>query len=177
MDTIFDIILYTVPLVITLIIVWVVAGYFLKHQRNQWQHEKQMRSHTDMLPLQLQAYERLALFMERISVDSLLVREQQSEGSTRDLHQHLLAVIRSEFEHNLSQQIYVSDEVWEAVKNAKERVIKMIHSAAVKVNPEGKALELSKKIIDLQMEIEVSPTRYPLDLIRQEVRKLTGTDH
>ncbi len=122
------------------------------------------------LPLRLQAYERLALFLERITVDSLVVREQDEDFTARDFHQHLLGVIRAEYEHNLSQQIYISGDAWSVVRNAKEGTLKMINQAAMKVNPDGPALNLSKKIIEIQMENDNSPTQAALDFLRNEAR-------
>jgi hypothetical protein len=124
------------------------------------------------LPMRLQAYERLALFLERITVDSLVVREQSNEFTARDFHQHLLASIRAEYEHNLSQQIYISADAWNVIRNAKEGTLKMVNRAAMQVNPDGPALDLSKKIIEIQMESDSSPTRAALEFIRNEVRQI-----
>jgi hypothetical protein len=102
----------------------------------------------------------------------LVVREQSDEFSSRDFHQHLLASIRAEYEHNLTQQIYISGDAWNVVRNAKEGTIKMINKAAMQVNPDGPALELSKKIIEIQMEVENSPSHAALDFLRSEARQL-----
>jgi hypothetical protein len=126
------------------------------------------------LPLILQAYERLTLFLERITIDSLVVREQDDDFTARDFHQHLLGEIRAEYEHNLTQQIYISGDAWNVVRNAKEATINMINRAAIQVNPDGPALELSKKIIEIQMEVETSPTQLALDFLRNEVRTRLG---
>jgi len=174
MDTISEILKYTVPALIVLLTTWLVSRLYLKQIRDQQKHELRLKYNTKTLPNRLQAYERLALFLERITVDSLLVREQSAEMSARQFHQHLLAVIRKEYEHNLSQQVYVSDNVWSVVKNAKEGVIKMINTAAMQIEPDAHALELSKKIIDLQMDVATSPTQAALEFIRKEIRQVFG---
>src|SRR6185503_18503640 len=79
------------------------------------------------LRLRLQAYERLVMFIERISPRQMIPRIYDPSMTVQDLQQALVITIRSEFEHNLSQQIYVSQNVWETVKNVKEQEINMVH--------------------------------------------------
>jgi len=167
---------YILPALLVFLTTWLLISHYARVNRQKDQHEARMRNLPKTLPLRLQAYERLTLFLERITVDSLVVREQDGNMSTRDFHQHLLAVIRAEYEHNLAQQIYISKEAWNVVRNAREGVTKMINAAAMQVNPDGPALELSKKIIDLQMESEISPTTAALDFIRHEAQFMMGNE-
>jgi len=172
MQDLLEILKYTIPaLVIFLTVVVMMKNYYKTFVRDRDRDIiLQDRKHT--LPLRLQAYERLALFLERITVDSLVVREQNDEFTARDFHQHLLAVIRSEYEHNLSQQIYISADAWNVVRNAKEGTLNMVNNAAIQVNPDGSALDLSKKIIEIQMEAEFSPTQTALEFLRKEARQI-----
>ncbi len=86
-------------------------------------------------PIKLQAYERIVLFLERISTESLIMRTVKPGMTAQQLHSALIANIRSEYEHNLSQQIYMSNEAWEMVKNAKGTVIRIINNIATKLPP------------------------------------------
>ncbi len=122
-----------VPVIITAIIAFAVVAavktiveYRLKAQ------VVEHRKSTDsiVLPLRLQAYERMALFLERIEPNQLVMRIH-SPGLTVAQEQNLLlTAIRSEFEHNLSQQIYISDSVWKEVCNAKDDIMEIISTVA-----------------------------------------------
>lgn len=172
MQAILEILKYTIPALVVFLTAMVMMRYYFKSFARDRDRDLLLQDRKKTLPMRLQAYERLALFLERITVDSLVVREQSDEFTARDFHQHLLAAIRAEFEHNLSQQIYISGDAWNVVRNAKEGTLKMINRAAMQVNPDGPALELSKKIIEIQMEAENSPTHTALEFLRNEARQL-----
>ncbi len=172
MKELLEILKYILPSVVVLITVWILVRQFLTNWENQRRHESTLLLKKTTVPLQLQAYERLTMFLERITVDSLLVRERDNTLNTRDLHQKLLSAIRAEYEHNLSQQIYISPEAWIIVKNAKEATLKMVNKAAMEVGPEESAIELSKKIIELQIELNNSPSQVALEIINTEVARL-----
>lgn len=172
MKDVLEILKYVLPSLVVLVTVWILVRQFLTNWDNQRRYELNRLLNKTSLPLKLQAYERIALFLERITVDSLLVREKDNDLDSRSFHQKLLAVIRAEYEHNLSQQIYISTETWQVVKNAKEAIIKMVNQAAMEVGAEDSAIELSKKIIELQIEINNSPTQVALDFINKEVKSI-----
>jgi hypothetical protein len=167
-----EILKYTVPALVVFLTSMVMMRFYFKSFVRDRDHDLLMQDRRKTLPMRLQAYERLALFLERITVDSLVVREQSDEFTAREFHQHLLASIRSEYEHNLSQQIYISGDAWNVIRNAKEGTIKIINTAAFQVDPDGPALGLSKKIIELQMEADTAPTLAALEFLRNETRIL-----
>lgn len=172
MDGILDILKYTLPSIVVLLTVTVLMKYYFKSFVRDRDRDLLLQDRKKTLPMRFQAYERLALFLERITVDSLVVREQSDEFTSRDFHQHLLAVIRAEYEHNLTQQIYISSDAWNVVKNAKEGTLKMINRAAMQVDPNGPAIDLSKRIIEIQMDADSSPTQAALEFLRNEARLL-----
>ena len=98
--------------------------------------------------LRLQAYERLALLVDRIAIPNLVSRTSHDGLNARDLQFILTKTIREEFEYNITQQIYVSEEVWNAVKNLKEKNLLLINQAAASLAPNAPALELSRKILE-----------------------------
>lgn len=167
-----EILKYTLPSVIVFLTVALMMRYYYKSFTRDRDRDQVLLDRKKTLPMRLQAYERLAIFLERITVDSLVVREQSNELTSREFHQHLLASIRAEYEHNLSQQIYISGDAWNILKNAKENTLKMINRAAMQVDPDGPALELSKKIIEIQMDADSSPTQAALEFLRNEARQL-----
>jgi hypothetical protein len=172
MQDIIEILKYTIPSIVVFLTAVVMIRYYFKSFMRDRDRDLLLQDRKKTLPMRLQAYERLALFLERITVDSLVVREQNDDFTVRDFHQHLLAIVRAEYEHNLTQQIYISGDAWNVVRNAKEGTIKMINRAAMQVDPDSRALELSKKIIEIQMEVETSPTNVALEFLRKEARML-----
>lgn len=100
----------------------------------------------EMLPLKLQAIERLVVFLERLRPESMVFRILQPGMQVRDLQLDLLATIRSEYEHNLSQQVYLTPQSWVAVRQAKDEMIALINVSADSVQTDAKAMELSQKI-------------------------------
>mgnify|MGYP001489654823 FL=1 len=131
--TIIEILILLIPAIIIAVTVIIIVRYYYKHSENERRAELILKNQEITLPLRLQAYERMTLFLERISPDSLLMRHNQSNITSRQLHSILLTSIRNEFEHNLSQQIYMSPKAWELVKNARSQIIKVINTAALPV--------------------------------------------
>lgn len=125
-----------------------------------------------ILPIRLQAYERIILFLERISPNSLIVRLQVPGMQALQLQKELHSLIRAEFEHNYSQQIYMSDQAWDVACSAKENVIKLINLSAQRVAPDAPAMELSQLIMDAWMKLNPTPTHTAILYIKSEVNQL-----
>ncbi len=172
METFLEILKYTLPSVAILIAIWLLSKQFVAVIQSQIHQESRKIANNKTLVLRLQAYERLAVFLERISLDSLLIREQQSGQTARQFHSHLLHIIRQEFDHNLSQQIYLDEESWKVARMAKENTIKMLNASLSAVNPEGDSLSLSKQALDFQMEATSSPAQAALEFMKNQVRKI-----
>jgi diphthamide synthase (EF-2-diphthine--ammonia ligase) len=124
-----------------------------------------------ILPLKLQAYERLCLFMERISLNNMIVRVNDPAFTSAQLQQRLSMDVREEFNHNLSQQIYISDEAWLILKRAQEEIIIIINKAAEKVDRNDRGIELAKKIFEELMQRETNPTDIALKFLKDEIRR------
>lgn len=101
--------------------------------------------------LKLQAYERLVLLTERISLPSLVTRLNQPGISAAEMKMILTENIKQEFEYNSTQQLYVSPVSWDAVRNLKEQSILIIHKVADILPPDASGTDLSKKIIEVIM--------------------------
>ena len=125
-----------------------------------------------ILPLRLQAYERIILFLERISPNNLIMRLNKPEMSSIQLQSALIKTIREEFEYNLSQQLYISFKGWEVVKNAKEETIKLINVASGKIPETASAGELVKIIFDVALEKDRLPVDVAIDEIKKEIQKV-----
>jgi len=102
--------------------------------------------------LQLQAYERLILLVDRIALPNLIQRVAQPELNAREMQSLLIHSIRQEFEHNITQQIYVSAEAWDAVRNYKEQNLLIINQIASFLPPEATGFDLNKHLLDLLVQ-------------------------
>jgi hypothetical protein len=124
------------------------------------------------VPMRLQAYERLVLFLERISPDTLLLRVKAQTHTNSDLHLALLQQIRSEYEHNISQQLYVSDETWSYVKETKERIVMLINDLSKQTHSDGDSNHFAKLILDKLIEAGESPVTPAICKLKAEARKI-----
>ena len=131
-DKILELLAYTLPSVVT----GLVAMYFFKtHAQNEDKRRNfllRKEGQGKVLPLRLQAFERLTLFLERISPSKLLIRVKPTGKDPLKYADKLIGVIEQEFEHNLAQQIYVSETAWKAVVTSKSLMIKIIRTAVFK---------------------------------------------
>lgn len=125
-----------------------------------------------ILPLQLQAYERLVLLVERINLQNLISRVFQPGLSAVDMQIGLVQTVKAEFDHNVSQQIYVSPMAWDAVKTLKEQTITLINQVGSQLPQEATAMDLNKQILELFMQAENSPSELTSQILNAEAKKL-----
>jgi hypothetical protein len=172
METLSDILKITLPALLVLLTAWILIRNLLKNDQDKRKQELILQNSRTVIPIKLQAYERIVLFLERISLESLLVRISTPGTSAGQLHSALLTAIRSEFEHNLSQQIYMSPQAWEVVRNARSNMIKIINSEFEKMPKTATGMEFSKQLLETVMELEKEPTRVAIDFIKAEVGRM-----
>ncbi|TJY36018.1 DUF7935 family protein [Pontimicrobium aquaticum] len=169
-EKIFEAILYAVPALIT----GMIAYYFFKEHTKNEDGRRRFLLHKDIqvntLPIRLQAYERMALFLERITPSKLLIRVSPTSSDENTYESLLVATIEQEFEHNLSQQIYVSDECWNIIVAAKNATIQLIRKAGL-LEKTGTADKLREVILTEMME-KRAPSDAALSFIKNEVGEL-----
>ena len=122
-------------------------------------------------PIRLQAYERMALYLERISPDSLVLRCYQPGMDTKLLQGVMTKTIRDEWEHNLSQQVYISSEAWRRIRQAKDEMMGVINSAAITIPEDADPTRLASAIFATTTEGQL-PTASALEFLKQEMREL-----
>jgi len=172
-ESILEILKYTLPSVIVFLTAFFVLKSFFNNEMKKLEQQIRSESRKDTLPLRLQAYERLSVFLERISPVNLIPRTIQPGMNAQMLKQALVQAIRMEYEHNVSQQIYVSTNVWRTVSIVKDEIIKDVNVLSASLPPDAPAKELSKRILEHYLESEhVLPTQQALDLLKVEVKKL-----
>lgn len=160
-----------IPASVVLYAVYLLVRSFIHKELELKRLEVRSRSIETVLPNRLHAYERMTLFLERMAPQNLLIRLNTGTFSSRDFHQMLLAEIRNEYNHNVSQQIYIGEEVWELIKNAKEDLIVTINDAATEVHPESTSLELAKKILEKTISKAADPVGHALSELKREIQR------
>lgn len=167
---IIELVSYTLP---TLIMAFVAYSFFELYTKNETEKRKyllQKNSKPDTLTLRLQAYERMTLFLERINPSQLLVRIAPVSNDKTDYQNFVIAQIEQEFEHNITQQIYISEECWSIIMTAKNATIKIILIAAQneKISDANQLREfILKDLFD-----KPSPSSAALAFIKNEVSQL-----
>ena len=169
---ILEILKYTLPALIVLITAYLLIKIMIKNDGDRRNKEIILQNQKTITPLRLQAYERAILLLERISLDSLILRVNKQGMTSQKLQHEILSAIRAEFEHNLSQQIYMSHQAWEVIKNAKINTVKLINTSATQVKPNSPSIEFSTNILEKIMEMEKSPTQVAIEFIKQEFNSL-----
>jgi hypothetical protein len=171
MQTFLEILKFTIPSFIVFLTAYFSIRYFIENDQERRRIELSLNNQKLITPIRLQAYERIVLFLERISPDALIMRSQQPGMTCAKLQTDLLSLIRAEFNHNLSQQIYISPDSWKVVKTAKENTIKLVNTSSDRVKPNAPAMELSKIILESVIFMEQAPCTVAIDYIKNEINK------
>jgi hypothetical protein len=141
------IITVSVAVLITATVVYIIAS------RSKTDKEDELLQKRDAasLSMQLQAYERLVILVDRIALPHVITRVNQPNLTAREMQLTLTQNIRSEFDYNVTQQIYVSSEAWNAVKNLKEQNLLIINQLANVLPPNATGLDLNKLLLEFLM--------------------------
>ena len=174
LSALFEILKFTVP---ALIVYFVVRGLFKEFLQGQQQIrllEMQQQRTDTTLPMRLQAYERLSLFCERIGVPNLLLRLRTEDMQAGALRLAMLMAVQQEFEHNLTQQVYVSEALWDIIQLARTQTTDLIVTAAENINPEDPAEQLVKALFAESERRNVTPLLTAQKAIKKEAGLLFG---
>ncbi len=163
-------------IVLCIIIALLIGGftaYMLWAQKKFTQLEGDNAKKEEGLRIQIAAYERLTLFAERIKLGALVNRLYDSSLSARQMQQVLLNSIREEYEHNVTQQLYIKPELWEAISKMKDQNAYIINQLAALAPGNATALDLNKKILDFNLgNPDATMNKLVLDALQFEVKQL-----
>ncbi len=172
MPTWLTVILEIIKISVPALIVFATVYYLLKqHLDGQYRlqaMDARKRQQKSTLPIRLQAYERIALFCERISVPSLVLRVRDDGMKAGELHLALLFAIQKEFEHNITQQVYVSENLWKIVQFARDDTMTLINQVYDQFKPDDPALTFSRALLQTAAQRPVQPLDKALEAIRKE---------
>ncbi|MFM7638171.1 MAG: hypothetical protein ACKO67_00435 [Bacteroidota bacterium] len=173
-DTIFILCLIVLPA----LLVFFTAQYMMKqHIANSVHLVKTEILKTNLntfTPLKLQAYERIALFLERTSIPALIQSYAQAGQSARGFAAAATHAIKEEYSYNVSQQIYVSTQMWTLVKAIKEQHIQLFQNISASLPSDATAADLSQKLIEYLQSMEIQPQDRGLEFMKNEIALTLG---
>lgn len=172
MNDILEILKYVLPSLVVMAASYYLLKLFLENEQKKRNTDIKMAGYKIITPIRLQAYERLVLFLERISPESLVMRVHKTDMTAAQMQAVLLQNVREEFEHNLSQQVYVSSQAWDLIRTARENIIKLVNTAATKLNDNATATDLSQKIFELSLSENKLLTKSALEFLKNEIRQV-----
>lgn len=170
MDAVADFGKIVIPALLVLYAAYLLLRSFVNRDIRMKELDIRGKSIDTVLPLRIQAYERMCLFLERISPQNLLVRLNNNGMTARDFQQLLLSEIRNEYNHNASQQVFMSSEVWDLIKNAKEDLVLTINDSASDMDTESNSLDLAKKIFEKSVNKPIDPIAHALTELKAEIQ-------
>ncbi|NVN94567.1 MAG: hypothetical protein HXX18_04690 [Bacteroidetes bacterium] len=175
MSEILEILKYVLPSLVVFASSYFLLKQFMESDQRKRMIEMKMMNKADnqqfVTPIRLQAYERIVLFLERISPNSLVLRVSEPQMNVLQLQTALIFSIRQEYEHNLSQQLYVSSKAWQIVKDAKEDLINVISSIAANIDKTADSSELAKAIFELTSAVEKMPVEIAIEILKNEIQE------
>ena len=167
-DKILESIGYILPAAVTGLVAYYMFNGFIRQQNSEKSLKLLAQKKKESLPIKLQAYERMLLFCERINPVKMLVRVKPVSENTQDYLQLLIASVEQEFEHNLVQQIYISNESWTAILATKNAIINKLKQVA---ETSDSANSLRENVI-VHYSKSLPPTDTAISFIKNEVKKL-----
>lgn len=168
---------YVLPSLVVLAGVYFIMNSFFENERNRrlfdMEGKKTANRQKIIVPAKLQAYERLILFLERINPNSALHRVRKPGMTASDLQLALISNIRMEFEHNVAQQLYVSEDAWKLVKSVKEEMVKFYNLLGAQLPKEASELDYSRAIFDYLMNSSKDlPTDTAIKFLKQDAARI-----
>jgi hypothetical protein len=171
----FDWLAFTIPSIMLFGIAYYFIQGWLKSQR-EIQNFKSLRALSKQtLPLKLQAYERLALFLERIKIDQIILRMRSHNMPAYDMSNLILITIQQEYEHNLSQQVYVSEQLWQIIHTAKEQNVHFVMEVQSRLPRDASGDDFLDMLDKAAEERQMEPLQTALKAIRLEAQKFIST--
>ena len=173
MEFFYDILKMLIPAGLVLYLTYLLVRSFLQNQMNEFSYRLRQQSKDTIVPLRLQAYERVVLFLERIRINHLLSRIGVSQYSAEELGHIAIHEIRNELNHNLSQQVYMSHQAWLLVASTVEQTIAIINSTINELEKESSGIELVKMLHEKDAKNEENDlNNQAISYIKKEIQEI-----
>ncbi len=172
MEYLGDFLKIVLPAALVLYAVYMVLRSIGSREGEKYQNDLKLKGREIAFPIRLQAYERLILFLERVNLANIISRMDKSKLNTVMMYNQILSEVRDEYNHNLSQQVYVSDKAWSLLTNSKERTIAFVNKVYSESNPEAEARIFAKSILDKMIAENQDLTGEAIQFLKEEIREL-----
>ncbi|WP_420318006.1 hypothetical protein [Ekhidna sp.] len=169
MEMVYDLLKITIPAGLVLYLAYLLVRSFLQKQLDEIAFSVRQKNQEIVVPIRLQAYERIVLLLERITPANLVSRLSSSDYTAEEFQQILIHEIRNEFNHNLSQQVYMSDSAWTYVNTAVEQTISVINSSANSLEAKAKGFDLARAILE-NTAGEEDTSKQAIKYIKEEIQ-------
>lgn len=172
MEVFLEILKYTIPSLIVFATAYFLLKLYLDDRLHYEKAKQRGEALKTTLPLRLQAYERLTLLCDRAGIPNTLLRIRMPGMSTADLRGSLMLSISQEFDHNTSQQLYVSETLWQIITLAKNETLAFISQTASQLPPDSDCEELVSSLLQGIDDMPVTPLQRAIVAIRTEAGQL-----
>ncbi len=171
-------------LLVILVVVVLIFGFWLiqysqfRNEEKKRQFELKRESQKSIPPIRLRAYERLTLLLERTKPEHMLMELRAKEPaaltawSIPQVQQYLLQTIRAEYDHNQSQQVYVSDEVWDMIINARDQMAAFIIAISAQLPKDATAQTYATALLTAYSSNGTTPTDKALEYLKNEAKEI-----
>ena len=167
-----EILKYCIPALIVLLATWIVMYKLFQNEQQKREWELKKAAQKEISPIRLRAYERLALVLERTQPEPLLMDLDVSQFTVPQLQQRLLQTIRLEFDHNISQQIYVSEQVWDKIAAARGQMLAFVSAMAMQLPAESTSLDYAKTLLTAYSTNGETANETALHALKEEAARL-----
>ena len=174
MDTFFQILGYSIPALVVFATVYFFIKKFFDTQLEKEAYEFRKANVAQITPMKLQAYERLLMLCERISIPNLMMRLSTGNDSAEGLSKAMMIAIQQEYEHNLTQQIYVSENLWKIITMAKNQTLEVISTASNNLRADDPGALIANEAIEVLTAMKADPLETAKRSIRKEMQILFG---
>jgi hypothetical protein len=168
MESFIEILRIFIPSIVVIGLCFFIVRSFLQYEQKKGQLKAQSSKMELVIPARMQAYERIILLLERITPENLIRRTLKVTLSGRMYQSELIAAVRSEYDHNVSQQVYMSPAAWAMVKTATEETIRLVNVSGSKLPSSAMAADLAENILRITAQIGKFPTHIAIDSIKKE---------
>ena len=170
-DVTINLLYFIVPSAIIFGVTYNMIKNFLDEQRNKRNYELKKQSMELLTPVKLQAYERLTILLDRISPDHLILRLTQAnpKESATEFKHRLIHQINEEYNHNVSQQVYVSDQAWKLVTTIKEKLLTQIDNCYRDMPEQAKGTDLGKSVLESMMQNQGNICQEGIAFLKKEI--------
>lgn len=172
MEMVYDLLKITIPAVLVLYLAYLLVRSFLQKQLDEVAFTVKQKNQEIVVPIRLQAYERVILLLERITPSNLLSRLGKSDYTAEEFQQVLIHEIRNEVNHNLSQQVYMSDSSWTYVTTAVEQTISLINSSINGLDEKATGIDLARAVLENGAREELNTAAQAIKFIKEEIQEI-----